>query len=81
LFRTYQGTTAVSQDQISKPRSHLIPVSVASVLAMIGIAGFLFLVRTPGSIRETVGEGMISAAAIDRAGATEVPTSITISKD
>lgn len=71
----------MSRDHISKPRSPLIPVSVASVLAVIGIVGFLFVVSTPGSIRETVGEGMISAAAVGRAGATEVPTSITTSKD
>jgi hypothetical protein len=75
LLRAYKGKTAVSQDNISKPKSPVVPVTVAGVLAVLGVTGFIFSVRTPTNNSEAVGGGMISAAAVDRAGATEVPSS------
>ena len=66
--------TTMPQIDIKKPNGPVVPVAVAVVVAILGIAGFLFVVRSPPSTGDNAGESMISAAVIDGAGATEVPS-------
>lgn len=52
----------------------LVPVTIASIIAVLGIAGMFFIHIGPGSAPEGRGNGMISAANAFKAGATIIPS-------
>lgn len=51
-----------------------VPATVAGIIAAIGTAGFFFIALGPGNNPQGRGDGMISAAAANNAGATITPT-------
>jgi hypothetical protein len=66
-------TTQMSVHRKGK-RGESTPVIVAAVVAAVGIAAILFKEFGPGSNSLGSGDGMITAAALTRAGAFALPT-------
>jgi hypothetical protein len=57
------------------PRGDLIPVMVTVIVAVVGTAGILLNNLGPGSDSQGGGDArMITAAAVSRAGAIEIPS-------
>jgi hypothetical protein len=52
----------------------LMPVAVAAGVAFLGIAGLMMFNLLEPASPETKGAGMITAAAVERAGATVIPS-------
>ena len=51
-----------------------VPATLAGIVAAVGTAGFFFIAFGPGNTLEGHGDGMISAAAAQHAGATITPS-------
>jgi len=60
--------------QTKDSRGDLIPVLVAAIVAIMGTAGILFSDFGPDTNSQGSGNGMITAAAVGRAGAIELPS-------
>ena len=57
-----------------KDRRGLIPVVLTAIVALVGTAAILFSDFGPGSDSQGSGNGMITAAAVSRAGAIVIPS-------
>jgi hypothetical protein len=68
-----QVKTQLQTDRKDLPKA-FVPATVAGVIAAIGTAGFLFIAFGPGNNLQGRGDGMISTAAANSAGATITPT-------
>jgi hypothetical protein len=55
-------------------RGDLVPVIVATIVAVAGTAAILFNDFGPGNDSQGSGNGMITAATVSRAGAIEIPS-------
>jgi hypothetical protein len=53
-----------------EPRGHLVPVALAAIIAVVGTVTLFFADFGPASDVQYNGINMITAAAVDRAGAT-----------
>lgn len=61
-------------------RGDLIPVIVTVVVAVVGTAGILNNLRPGNETQDRANAGMITSAAVSRAGAIEIPSELLASR-
>jgi hypothetical protein len=78
IFRNIEQRIAQNMnvhDQTTNRRGDLIPVIVSVIVAVVGTAGILLNDFGPGNASQgSSNAGMITAAAVSRVGAIEIPS-------